>query len=127
MKGIELPINVLIIVAVAIIVLIALVALFYPNFRSSGTTVNSDIYKSAACQIMIDRHCDVDPQSIEIANFDADKDGQMDSGTDWTFGGLMDSNCGTVGEGHDNLASLCECFYSIKSPEACRALCGCSI
>jgi len=124
MKGIELPINVLIIVAVAIIVLIALVAMFYPNFRNSSITVNSDIYKNTACQIMIDRGCEPDAKSIRIEGFDADKDGQQDDGTDWTFGTATTTNCGTT-SGNDNLASLCECYYSIKAPSACKALCGC--
>jgi hypothetical protein len=125
MKGLELPINVLIIVAIAIIVLIALVAMFYPNFKNSSITVNSDIYKSSACQIMMDRQCAPSPSEITIANFDADQDGQQDSGSVWTFG---TSKCrDKAGTGKDNLASLCECYYSITNENSCKALCGCSV
>lgn len=126
MKGIELPINALIIIAIAVIVLIALVVMFYPNFNSSTETVNSDIYKSAACQIMIDRRCQADPQDIPLAKFDADRDGVADGGNDWTFGTLLNNDCGgDAGDGNDNLASLCECYYSLRSDEDCKALCGC--
>jgi hypothetical protein len=128
MKGIELPINVLIIVAVAIIVLIALVAMFYPNFKSSSTVVNSDIYKSSACQIMIDRKCTPSPSDITIANFDADKNGKQDSGSGWTFSTATTSLCAkATNTNKDNLASLCDCYYSITNENSCKALCGCTV
>jgi|WetSurMetagenome_2_1015567.scaffolds.fasta_scaffold677090_2 hypothetical protein len=133
MKGIELPINVLIIIAVAIIVLIAIVALFYPNFKNSSITVNSDIYKSSACQIMIDRQCTPSPKDIAISNFDANKDEKQVAGSTWTFG-ASGTKCGTASTGNDNLASLCACYYSIGLSGtdadgilACKRLCGCTV
>jgi hypothetical protein len=131
MKGLELPINVLIIVAIAIIVLIAVVAMFYPNFKNSSITVNTDIYKSQACQIMIDRGCTPSPKEISIPNFDANKDGEQAGSPTWTFG-EGGSTCGASSNGGDNLASLCACYYSIglkgtddEGISACKRFCGC--
>jgi hypothetical protein len=134
MKGIELPINILIIVAVAIIVLIAVVAMFYPAWRNASGTVSSDVAKSAACQLLVERGCGrtstVNTKDITINNFDADKDGVYgtDAGNVWTFPGTGGSGCANIVAGapeRDNLAALCQCYYSVNSETACKTLCGC--
>jgi hypothetical protein len=134
MKGIELPINVLIIVAVAIIVLIAVVAMFFPAWRNASGTVTSDVAKSAACQLLIERGCNVETKYITIKNFDADKDGTygtIDATSNWGWNPIsLCMNTLHTGASGDNLASLCACYYSIGSgtdPESvCKELCGCS-
>jgi len=149
MKGIELPINILIIVAVAVIVLIAVIAMFYPAFTSGGTVMNSESAKNAACQIMMSRNCQAATSAITISNFDADKDGLVgtDAGQLWgwaagnpcagpdlplhsgcTLASTAVNTCRdpATGAENDNLGSLCKCYYSITSEPACKQLCGCS-
>jgi hypothetical protein len=50
-KGIELPINILVIVAVAIIVLLGVIALFYSSWFSGTGPVTAESAKSRACSI----------------------------------------------------------------------------
>jgi hypothetical protein len=49
MKGIELPINILVIVAVAIIVLLGVIALFYSSWFGGTAPLSLDSAKSQAC------------------------------------------------------------------------------
>jgi hypothetical protein len=49
MKGIELPINILVIVAVAIIVLLGVIALFYSSWFPVTQPVNIESVKSQMC------------------------------------------------------------------------------
>ena len=49
MKGIELPINILVIVAVAIIVLLGVVALFYSSWFSGTGPVSAGSATTSAC------------------------------------------------------------------------------
>jgi len=111
MKGLELPINVLIIIALAVIVLIAVVAFFYPSFFSGSQTVGVESAKSSACQVLVTgRNCNIDTNDVNITNFDADQDsyiGAADTGMVWTWGA---STCGgVVTNAGDNLAALCAC------------------
>lgn len=108
MKGIELPINVLIIVVIAIIVLIALVSMFYNPVNVGGSVVGLDNAKSQACRSLsvgygCDKNADLD--DIMVYDFDANGDGNMDS--------------------EDTLMALCEDKYAIGDESACRQLCGC--
>lgn len=59
MKGIELPINILVIVAVAIIVLLGVIALFYSSWFSSTGPVTSQSAISAACSQASRQGCTV--------------------------------------------------------------------
>jgi hypothetical protein len=131
MKGIELPINILIIIAVAVIVLIAVVAMFYPAFSGGGGTVSSDVAKSAACQILVSRqgctNSAITTSGITISNFDADKSGGFNPGI------ATGNSCPTIGSvgppivatSSDNLYMLCQCYYSVSGDAACKNLCGC--
>jgi hypothetical protein len=150
MKGIELPINILIIVAVAVIVLIALIAMFYPAFSSGSQTVNVESVKNAACQVLVTaKNCMAATTTINTPDFDADQDGLIvgDSGQDWgwavndpcppapfppgsgcTVASTGDNTCHettATGNEDDNLAALCKCYYGITSEAQCKALCGC--
>jgi hypothetical protein len=123
MKGIELPINVLIIIAVAIIVLIAVVAMFYSPVNTSGNSVSLDVAKSQACRsLVIGYNCNnagtsspadaTTLGSIRVDNYDVD--------------GLLGPN--SVG---DTLMYLCVKKYMVGAADAagaasCRKLCGCA-
>jgi len=111
MKGIELPINVLIIVVIALIILLALIGLFYGVWTPGSSGLNLEGAKNSACQMLVSTGCG-DSRSILVNDFDADKDGQ--------FEGLSNngdrSKCGSItpdpGMG-DSLFMLCVCWYNI--------------
>ena len=126
MKGLELPINVLIIIAVAVIVLIAIIAMFYPAFSSGSSTVNIETAKSQACRSLVaGSKCSatVFTYQIPVYKFDANKDGTSTTagGTEAAYPAVA---CG-VGVGNDNLARLCWCYYQLTTDAQCRAMCGC--
>jgi hypothetical protein len=127
MKGLELPINVLVIVAIAIVVLLAVIALYFGGFTPFSSAVNIEGVKNEGCrQLVQQKNCNAATNAIAISNFDADQDtfiGTADTGSGWTWG---TSVCkGAVGSGGDNLASLCKCWYTRDSDASCRQLCGC--
>jgi hypothetical protein len=125
MKGLDLPINILIIIAIAIIVLIAVVGMFYGPFSSGTGTVSLDIVKSTACKTELNLNCNTHPAYIVIRDFDADKDGRLDPDV---LGGPI---CGGDGAICDNFHALCVHYYgyvnSWADGEKCRReLCGCT-
>jgi len=133
MKGIELPINALIIIAVAVIVLIALVSMFYPAFSSGNLVLTSEGAKTKLCQIMVEaKSCSVLSNTITIDTFDADKDGYVGIGppndvtSNWNWVALPTcSPSDAQATWGDNLASLCYCYYSITTENTCKKMCGC--
>jgi len=126
MKGLELPINILVIVVIAVIVLIAVIAMFYPSFSSGGQTVVVENVKSQACQVLVEaKNCGkttpaTNTYDIWVNNFDANKDNANLAGTEIAY----PAACLPAG-GNDNLARLCICYYSITTEPDCKALCGC--
>jgi len=115
MKGIELPVNILIIIAIAVIVLIALIAMFYPAFVSGGKTVSLDVARSQACRSLVEGYrCDTTTvlANIIVNKFDVDKDGSV-------------NDIGTS-DADDNLDNLCLTWYQTADDATCRKnLCGC--
>jgi len=65
-KGIELPINILVIVAVAIIVLLGVIALFYSTWFKSTTPLDLNSATSRACTA-VRGNCAVTGASIKIS------------------------------------------------------------
>jgi hypothetical protein len=65
MKGIELPINILVIVAVAIIVLLGIVALFYSTWFTSTKPMDLNAVTNQACNA-VRGNCAVKPSTITI-------------------------------------------------------------
>jgi hypothetical protein len=132
MKGIELPINALIIIAIAVIVLIALVSMFYPAFSSGNLVLTSEGAKTKLCQIMVEaKGCSVESKTVTIDSFDADRDGYVgtvDVTSNWNNWAAPWPTCSTSdaqATWGDNLASLCYCYYSITSEAVCKKMCGC--
>ena len=107
MKGIELPINVLVIVVIVVIVLIAVIAVYFTGWTPYASSAGLDATKNDICRRLVMGHgCNVDPDQIEITTFDAD-------------------NSGTLNDG-DNLQDLCDNFYATGGDvDACKAICGC--
>ena len=105
-KGVELPINILVIVAIAVIVLLGLVALYFVGFNPFSTTAGLEGIKNKACQELVQtNNCGVDTSIITV-NYDVDGDGSII---------LV----------NDNLETFCAKFYSRTTEAACKALCSC--
>ncbi|MFH1229374.1 MAG: hypothetical protein V1678_03040 [Candidatus Aenigmatarchaeota archaeon] len=51
MKGIELPINILVVVAIAVIVLLGMVALYFIGIGPMNTTTSLEATKNTACRL----------------------------------------------------------------------------
>ena len=66
MKGIELPINILVIVAVAIIVLLGIVALFYSTWFTGTSTIDLNAATNRACNA-VRGNCGTSPNSILLS------------------------------------------------------------
>ncbi len=121
MKGIELPINVLVIVAVAVIVLLGIVALFMLGFSPFGTISGQESYKNAACTELTRGGCTDNPNEIQV-NFDANKDDVVctQSSADYS---ATTGKCGTAPI--DTLQDLCTNFYRAPTQTECKRLCAC--
>jgi len=118
MKGISLPINVLVIVAIAIVVLLGLVAMYFTGFGPFTTAAGLEGIKNEACRVLVqEKRCKVYTYEITISNFDANKNGNNDPGASWDW---------TAGTGDDNLAALCYNYYGIRGEASCKQLCQCA-
>jgi len=118
MKGIELPINILVIIAMAVMVLLGLVAIYMGGFGPGAGEMQKNAAKNQACQELISKgYCGdaVKTSNVPVSGFDANKDGTM---------------------GNDNLKDLCENFYGCKYDEndkksfvdCChKKVCGCPV
>ena len=116
MKGIELPINTLIILALAVIVLIVVLFFFLGVWRPGISTVSVEAAKNNACQTLVSLGC-VDPTIVTINNFDANNNGRNDATSGWDFDGNA---------GGDNLGALCDNYYFKNDINSCKELCGCA-
>jgi len=106
MKGLELPVNVMIILVLGMIILIAVIVLVYDGYKPSINSVDQTTAKNNACGVLTSLGCSVSTSSIVISNFDTNKDNILDNS--------------------DTLMSLCENFYSITDEGDCRTeICGC--
>ena len=120
MKGVSLPINVLVIVVIAVIVLLGIVALYFGGFSPFGAAIGVEGAKNDACGRLVRMGCSSSTGSINVTNFDADMDGNIDPGTETFSGGIL-----TCANGNDNLGRLCACYYNRTTDSNCRRLCGC--
>lgn len=130
MKGIELPVNALIIIILAVLVLLGILALYAGVWSPSSGGVNLESAKNNACQMLASTNCQSDPATILISNFDANKNGQQkdtsqtpDKSTAWDYA----AHCGLGKSTGDNLATLCLCYYNKSDVASCRILCGCQV
>lgn len=119
MKGLELPINILVIVALAIMVLLGIFALFMGGFGTSSTGLTLEAAKTQGCQQLIRTgKCGIwDGAKNLTINFDSNQDGNISS--------------------TDDLYMLCIKYYGAPPPssddtskrafrEACNVrVCGC--
>ena len=104
MKGIELPINILVIVAIAVIVLLGMVALYFAGWTPFSNSLSYQSVKNDACEELVRTGCG-DTTAINLGNFNADDD---------------DTDV-------DTLQELCENYYNADDQVACRNVCGCPL
>jgi len=108
-KGIELPINTLIIIVIAILVLITLISLYFSASGSSSSTVSLEAATKATCLKVNPTLCNngkyngFQPRAT-VDNFDANKDGKINDFT--PNSGWLTSYCID-----DNLETLCGFYY----------------
>ena len=107
MKGVELPINILVIVAIAVIVLLGLVALYFTGFGPFSATAGQEAIKNQACVDLNPRAGCIDDPSTIVVNYDVvDKD----TGADLA----------------DNWQTFADQFYGCAGDSSCaRRICGC--
>ncbi len=129
MKGVELPLNVMVVIAVVLLVLLGVLSLWMGGWGGQAFNVDLERVRSEACAELIRRGCaDTSITDIWIYDFDADQDGVVGDAGDWFV------ICGQAPPGvpGDNLAQLCRCWYGIPSwgstlQRECKKLCGCLI
>jgi len=131
MKGMELPINVMVIVVICVIVLLAVVALFFGVWNPFKTTATLETAKNNACQMLVSMGCPSNPESISVRDFDANRNGTVNDDGTGTISWDSNHDCYSAAATNnigDNLASLCVCYYNLKGttgPTDCEKLCGC--
>ena len=100
-KGIELPVNVLVIIVIAVLVLIALATLVATGVLSLRP-VQIQLEKNAACSAIVASNCATEPSQIKV-NVDL----------------------GTKGDkSDDTFENLCAEEFKVTGAE-CKRLCGC--
>ena len=110
MKGMELPISTLVVIIVCIAVLLAVVMFFFGGYAQATKSVNLETARSTACTKLASMNCVASPETIQVVDFDADKDGALNN----VVAGIgICSKSPPPGPG-DNLAMLCKCYYGIN-------------
>lgn len=107
-KGIELPLNTMVVLAAAMVVLIVLIVLFMLVFPAPFGPFAMESAKNQACVQVTSDCTTANPSGIAV-NFDV----KAKDGTD------LD----------DNLQSMCERYYACGSNDVdcCKKVCGCAI
>jgi hypothetical protein len=125
MKGVELPINVLVLVVLGLVILLGILALFYGVWTGGASGVSLESAKNSACQLLVSTGCNDNIQTIYTNNFDADKDGTIDTDIGPGIGECNDP----TDFSEDNLRMLCKCWYNIPELniiEECKnIICNC--
>lgn len=116
MKATSLPINAIIILVLALIVLIAILGFYFGIWNPTSFGTKLEAAKSTACQKLVsvggcNPSSSMQTGNIVITDFDADKDGTNDPGTTVDTGNTA---CGTASPAQDNLRMLCICNYFIS-------------
>lgn len=128
MKGIELPVNVLVIIAIAVLVMLGMIALYVAGILPAGQ-INEFSSMTEACGQLKGGSppCSTSTKTIDI-NWDADKNGNIDSSdslfdycTNW-------KSCDEYGYDEDDSGEIEENEITDASKEACckAIVCGCT-
>lgn len=124
MKGTELPISTIVIIALVLVVLLGIVALWMSSWGGGAQGITLEAAKSNACAEVMRyfEGCTAKhTYEVRINNFDANHDGNILGGTEAAY----PTSCTTPAGGNDNLARLCACYYNAATDSDCRKVCGC--
>ncbi|MDI6606666.1 MAG: hypothetical protein QME65_05960 [Candidatus Omnitrophota bacterium] len=105
MRGITLPVNVIVILVLAVLVLVGVLGLYMSGWMGPAGGVSVEAAKIAACREFVSKGCVGSTADISVTNFDADNSGAYDAG--------------------DTLQALCANYYNAPGETACKDLCGC--
>lgn len=127
MKGMELPINILVLVAIAVIVLIGLIAMYTMGIGPFAGNIGIQSALNSGCSaLQREDNCGVNPNTIEVC-FDANKDGTTCCWKSDDYVAATDTvaaHCGTSTP-IDTLQDICTNYYGKSATNDCKALCGC--
>lgn len=119
MKGIELPINVLVIVAIAVIVLLGIVVLYFIGFNPFSGSISITSLKNSGC-------------SNFSLNFNCGSRGTGGIGSPndpedicLPVNTYLTRPCFPNGPEASNLQQLCTGYFGASTPAQCRQVCGC--
>jgi len=122
MKGIELPINVLVIIVIAVIVLLGVIAVYFTGWTPFAQTAGVEAVKNAGCRIVV-YNCSTDLDDIlfdgsnaGLPKYDVNGDGDFCPADGTTVCGANDN---------DDMLKLCEIHFDADA-RACAKLCGCT-
>jgi len=121
MKGIELPINILVIIAMAVMVLLGLVAIYMGGFGGGAGQIQLNNAKTEACQELIrSGKCgDYDAtKNILVSGFDANKDGNLNPGSSIPSSPKAGGGINPPSGSQDNLFTLCVNWFSCPQPKS---------
>ncbi len=127
-KGISLPINMIVILAVAILVLVLISAFFLNSAGGNQTKLGDQSAWSAGCAQAIASGCTSgafsapvsgDPsKGLLIANYDPDSDDDKSAAGRCTQSNLADDKCSD-----NTLNNACRKVYGISDSIQCKAKC----
>jgi hypothetical protein len=107
LRGVELPINVIVIIILAVLVLLAILALFMGVWTPGESSITLEAAKNNACQMLVSMRCNQPLESISVLDFDADKDG-------------------TLNGAGDTLLALCQNWYHVDENICKNQVCMCA-
>jgi len=103
MRGVELPINTMVIVVLAVIILLALVAMYFSGFGPFSTAVGLEGERGDACRRLVQENgCRVATSDITTPGFDANKNNSMNTGKRIAWIPSTDCNGGATTTSDDN-------------------------
>ena len=112
MRGLELSINVLVIITIAVIVLLGLVVLYFIGFNPFSGSVSLTSLKNTGC-----------------SNFSLNYDcGRRDASTTdicLPKNNFLPAACTAATSNASNLYRLCTNFFNVTTDAQCKEVCGC--
>lgn len=129
-KGISLPINMIVILAVAVLVLVVVAAFFVVQTGGSQQTISDQTAWAGGCSTAISQGCsesafrspnDPNGGGLYIARYDPNGDDPRDSATKASR--CSHATLTTEGCDDDTLLTACERTQGIRGSAACRAKC----
>jgi len=103
-KAFVLPVNVLVIVAVATIASLGLIGVYGVGYNPFSMGIGLESVKNTGCRKLVMGGCKVNASDI-LLNYDVNKDGLNDT--------------------RDNLLELCKRYFGRNDEKSCKQMCGC--